>query len=51
MSAAHLRVNVGGTEQEADRFTLTVNVSGGDRVLLLTEDDQTFYLIGRVVSG
>ena len=51
VSAAPLTVNVGGTEQEADRFTLTVNVSGGDRVLLLTEDDQTFYLIGRVVSG
>ena len=51
VSAAPLTVNVGGTEQEADRFTLTVNVSGGDRVLLLTEDDQTFHLIGRVVSG
>ena len=38
VSAAPLRVNVGGQEQEADRFTLT-------------EDDQTFYLIGRVVGG
>ena len=46
-----LRVNVGGQEQEADRFTLTVNVTSGDSVLLLTEDDQTFYLIGRVVGG
>lgn len=51
MSAAPLRVNVGGQEQEADRFTLTVNVTSGDSVLLLTEDDQTFYLIGRVVGG
>ena len=33
------------------RFTLTVNVTSGDSVLLLTEDDQTFYLIGRVVGG
>ena len=46
-----MRVNVGGQEQEADRFTLTVNVTSGDSVLLLTEDDQTFYLIGRVVGG
>lgn len=51
VSAAPLRVNVGGQEQEADRFTLTVNVASGDSVLLLTEDDQTFYLIGRVVAG
>lgn len=51
VSAAPLRVNVGGQEQEADRFTLTVNVTSGDSVLLLTEDDQTFYLIGRVVGG
>lgn len=51
VSAAPLRVNVGGQEQEADRFTLTVNVTSGDSVLLLTEDDQTFYLIGRVAGG
>ena len=43
-----LRLRLG---QVVSAAPLTVNVSGGDRVLLLTEDDQTFYLIGRVVSG
>ena len=51
VSTAPLQVNVGGQEQEADRFVQMVNVASGDSVLLLTEDDQTFYLIGRVVSG
>ena len=45
-----LCVVVGEQEQEAERFISTVSVSSGDRVLLLTEDDQSFYLIGRVIE-
>lgn len=77
LSASPLKVDVGGTPQEAGRFYIVqrllngssaqVTVSGleyggdatvtqrgpalatGDLVLLLTDDDQTFYLIDKVV--
>lgn len=73
LSASPLKVDVGGTTQEAGRFYIAarlqdgyseqVTVSGtdatvtkrgpvlsrGDTVLLLTDDDQTFYLIDKVV--
>lgn len=77
LSASPLKVDVGGTQQEAGRFYIAqrlldghseqVTVSGleyggdatvtqrgpvltpGDLVLLLTDDDQTFYLIDKVV--
>ena len=77
LSASPLKVDVGGTTQEAGRFYIAsrllnghseqVTVSGleyggdatvtrrepalapGDLVLLLTDDDQTFYLIDKVV--
>lgn len=78
ISASPLKVDVGGTAQEAGRFYIAqrlldgyseqVTVSGleyggsatvtqrgpvlarGDLVLLLTDDDQTFYLIDKVVQ-
>ena len=73
LSASPLKIDVGGTGQEAGRFYIAarlldghseqVTVSGteatvtrrgpalarGDTVLLLTDDDQTFYLIDKVV--
>ena len=77
LSASPLKVDVGGTTQEAGRFYIVsrlldghseqVTISGqeydgdatvtqlgpvlapGDEVLLLTDDDQTFYLIDKVV--
>lgn len=77
LSASPLKVDVGGTTQEAGRFYAAARLldgfSGqftlqgeeytgdatiiqqgpalarGDRVLLLTDDDQTFYLIDKVV--
>ena len=77
LSALPLKVDVGGTPQEAGKFYIVsrlldghseqVTVSGpeyagnatvtqrgpvlacGDLVLLLTDDDQTFYLIDKVV--
>lgn len=45
-------VDVGGTDQEAERFYLCSRAQtlyAGDSVLLLTEDYQTFFLIDKVV--
>jgi hypothetical protein len=56
LSARPLRVEVAGTAQEATRFYLPrrlaeSELSVGRTVLLLTADDQTFYLMDEVVRG
>lgn len=60
LSTAPLKVDVGGTTQEAGRFYIPVRMldsnhrltglRAGDQVLLLTDDDQTFYLLDKVVQ-
>lgn len=59
LSASPLKVDVAGTTQEAGRFYIArrlldsrqtgETLQAGDRVLMLTEDDQTFYLMDKVV--
>lgn len=60
LSTAPLKVDVGGTTQEAGRFFIPARMLDsdqkltelcvGDQVLLLTGDDQIFYLLDRVVK-
>ena len=59
LSTSPLRVDVCGTPQEAGRFHVPARMldsegkltglRAGDQVLLLTDDNQTFYLLDRVV--
>lgn len=59
LSTDPLKVDVCGTTQEAGRFYIPLRmldsnhsltgIQAGDQVLLLTNDDQTFYLLDKVV--
>lgn len=53
--AAPLRVRVAGTEQPAGALRLDprleVPLAAGDEVLLLTWDDQTFYIVMKAVRA
>ncbi len=54
LSVSPLKLDVAGTVQEAERVRLTRAGTGlepGNMVLLLTDDDQTFYLIDKVVQA
>lgn len=57
IGAEPLRVDVGGTTQESGRFWLPDRLTpkraleAGDLVLMATEDDQTFYLLDKVVRA
>ena len=52
---APVEVEVAGTNQELDRFWRPEgfwfrDLRAGDRLLLLTDDDQTFFVLGKVVA-
>ncbi len=52
---APAEIEVAGTDQELDRFWRPDgfqfrDLRAGDRLLLLTDDDQTFFVLGKVVA-